>query len=84
MKLKKLVTSLRQRGIAMTEYLIILAVVAIAAITVVSLFGKQIKTVFMNATDGLQEGKNQTQGVTVTGKNTADTVEGGTKNGKVE
>ena len=32
-----------KRGIAMTEYLIILAIVAIAAILVVGLFGKQIK-----------------------------------------
>lgn len=83
MKLKKLVTSLRQRGIAMTEYLIILAVVAIAAITVVSLFGKQIKTVFINSGDALKDGKNQTEGVKFEGQNTADTVEGGTKKGKV-
>ena len=33
-------------GIAMTEYLIILGVVAVAAILVVGLFGKQIKSVF--------------------------------------
>jgi Flp pilus assembly pilin Flp len=33
-------------GIAMTEYLIILGVVAVAAILVVGLFGKQLKSVF--------------------------------------
>ena len=35
-----------RRGIAMTEYLIILAIVAVAAIAVVGLFGKQIKSTF--------------------------------------
>jgi Flp pilus assembly pilin Flp len=33
-------------AIAMTEYLIILGIVAIAAIAIVGLFGKQIKSVF--------------------------------------
>jgi Flp pilus assembly pilin Flp len=42
-----------RRGIAMTEYLIILAVVAIAAIAVVGLFGKQIKQVFTRSTGAL-------------------------------
>jgi Flp pilus assembly pilin Flp len=37
-------------GIAMTEYLIILAVVAVAAILVVGLFGQQIKNVFSKNT----------------------------------
>ena len=36
----------RKLGIAMTEYLIILGVVAVAAILVVGLFGKQVKSVF--------------------------------------
>ena len=39
-----------KRGIAMTEYLIILAIVAIAAILVVGLFGKQIKQAFTSQT----------------------------------
>lgn len=38
------------RGIAMTEYLIILAIVAIAAIAVVGIFGKQIKQAFTSST----------------------------------
>jgi len=43
----------RRRGIAMTEYLIILAIVAIAAILIVGLFGKQIKDVFYRSTSTL-------------------------------
>ena len=42
-----------RRGLAMTEYLIILAIVAIAAIAVVGLFGKQIKAVFVRSTGAL-------------------------------
>jgi Flp pilus assembly pilin Flp len=41
------------RGIAMTEYLIILGIVAIAAIAIVGLFGQQIKTVFARSTSTL-------------------------------
>jgi Flp pilus assembly pilin Flp len=41
-----LTTKSSRRGIAMTEYLIILAIVAIAAIAVIGLFGKQIKSTF--------------------------------------
>jgi Flp pilus assembly pilin Flp len=41
------------RGIAMTEYLIILAVVAVAAILIVGLFGQQIKNVFTENTSAL-------------------------------
>ena len=48
-----------RRGIAMTEYLIILGVVAIAAILVVGLFGKQIKSVFTRSNAALV---GQTQG----------------------
>jgi type IV pilus assembly protein PilA len=46
-----------RKGIAMTEYLIVLAVVAIAAITVTGLFGQSIKNMFSrtgNALDGTQ------------------------------
>jgi pilus assembly protein Flp/PilA len=41
------------RGIAMTEYLIILAIVAIAAIAVVGIFGKQIKSAFTSSTGAM-------------------------------
>ena len=37
-------------GIAMTEYLIILGIVAIAAIAIVGIFGKQIKQAFTSST----------------------------------
>ena len=43
----------RRRGIAMTEYLIILAIVAVAAIAVVGLFGKQIKSTFTRSNKAL-------------------------------
>jgi len=48
MKLNEIKTASRNSklGIAMTEYLIILGVVAVAAILVVGLFGKQVKSVF--------------------------------------
>ncbi len=48
-----------KRGIAMTEYLIILAVVAIACITAAGQFGGQIKQVFTAAGKSLQ-GKSAT------------------------
>jgi Flp pilus assembly pilin Flp len=47
MKLNAIKTGKNSKlGIAMTEYLIILGVVAVAAILVVGLFGKQVKSVF--------------------------------------
>jgi Flp pilus assembly pilin Flp len=50
----KIVTQKRAlHGIAMTEYLIILAVVAVAAILIVGLFGQQIKNVFSENTSAL-------------------------------
>jgi len=52
MKLSKK-NSKANRGIAMTEYLIILGIVAIAAIAVVSIFGNQIKDVFYRTTSTL-------------------------------
>jgi FtsZ-interacting cell division protein ZipA len=41
------------RAIAMTEYLIILAVVAIAAIVIVGLFGQEIKVTFAKITGSM-------------------------------
>ncbi len=52
MKLNAIAKSAR-RGIAMTEYLIMLAIVAIAAIAVIGLFGKQIKSTFTRTTQAL-------------------------------
>jgi Flp pilus assembly pilin Flp len=45
--------SIGRRAIAMTEYLIILAVVAIAAIAIVGLFGNEIKTTFAKITGSM-------------------------------
>jgi pilus assembly protein Flp/PilA len=56
--MKMLARRQNRSGIAMTEYLIILAVVAIAAILIVGLFGQQIKSVFAKSTgamSGVQE-----------------------------
>lgn len=36
----------KKRGQGMTEYIIIVALIAIAAIGIISIFGQQIKTVF--------------------------------------
>ena len=44
-----------ESGVAMTEYIIILVLVAIAAITVVSVFGSRIREMFTGATDALPE-----------------------------
>ena len=52
MKLSGLIRKTRW-GIAMTEYLIILGIVAIAAIAIVGLFGKQIKETFSRTTSAL-------------------------------
>jgi Flp pilus assembly pilin Flp len=52
MKISRLVRKTRW-GIAMTEYLIILGIVAIAAIAVIGLFGKQIKSVFTRSNQAL-------------------------------
>ena len=51
--MKMLVRRQNRSGIAMTEYLIILAVVAIAAILIVGLFGQQIKSVFSKSTGAM-------------------------------
>ena len=43
----------RSRGQGMTEYIIIVALIAIAAIGVITLFGDNIKALFGMAVDGL-------------------------------
>ena len=42
-----------ENGVAMTEYIIILALVAIASIVVVSVFGGKIRTMFNKANDAM-------------------------------
>ena len=51
--MKLITTKASRRGIAMTEYLIILAIVAVAAIAVVGLFGKQVKSAFTRSNKAL-------------------------------
>ena len=67
----------------MTEYLIILAVVAIACITIFALFGKQIKGTISNVIAAIQ-GKTTTQSAGDTkDKVTADTIPAATTSGTV-
>lgn len=60
----------------MTEYLIILAVVAIAAIVIVGMFGTQIKNVFSKSTSAMS---GQTNAVTDQGA--ASATAAGQRNG---
>ena len=46
-------TKAYRRGLAMTEYLILLAIVAIAAIVLISMFGKSVKTGFSRSIQAL-------------------------------
>jgi Flp pilus assembly pilin Flp len=43
----------RRRGQGMTEYIIIVALIAIAAIGVITLFGDNVRALFGEAADGL-------------------------------
>ena len=45
---------LRQRGQAMTEYIIIVALIAIAAIAVVTIFGDNIRALFASSAESLR------------------------------
>jgi Flp pilus assembly pilin Flp len=44
-----------KRGVAMTEYIIILVLVAISAIAVISIFGNNIRGLFANASNAIGE-----------------------------
>lgn len=60
-------------GIAMTEYLIILGIVAIAAIAIVGLFGKQIKNTFYRSTSTLGgTDANAANASTITGSSSSE------------
>ena len=52
MRLKSALNN-RQRGQGMTEYIIIVALIAIAAIGVVTVFGQDIRTLFGASTNAL-------------------------------
>jgi len=67
-----------RRGIAMTEYLIILAIVAIAAILIVGLFGQQIKNTFYRSTStlgGTDANKSGASAITGSAKTAAQSTE---------
>lgn len=73
---KVLSRSLRgKRGQGMTEYIIIVAVIAIGAILIVALFGQQIKTTFARITGTLggkdTQGKGAVQVMTKSGQEAA-------------
>ena len=62
--MRRLLKKLRrdQRGQGMTEYIIIVALIAIAAIGVVTLFGDNIRNLFAGASDSLAGKTNVTPG----------------------
>jgi Flp pilus assembly pilin Flp len=68
-KLRKLLR--RQSGQGMTEYVIIVALIAIAAIGVVTVFGDNIRALFGAATDSLA-GKDTATAQTATAGKKAD------------
>ena len=47
----------KRKGQGMTEYIIILALVAIALITVITIFGQDIKNIFASSTTAISKGK---------------------------
>ena len=64
----------RKSGQGMTEYIIIVAIIAIGAILIVGLFGQQIKEVF-SGMGGSLAGKDDTADqVTIEGKETKETM----------
>ncbi len=71
--MKLITTKSNRRGIAMTEYLIILAIVAVAAIAVVGLFGKQIKSAFTRSNEALV-GKVEAADTGTADKSKGDTI----------
>ncbi len=71
--MKLITTNSTKRGIAMTEYLIILAIVAVAAIAVVGLFGKQVKSAFTRSNSALV-GKVEAADTGTADKSKTDTI----------
>ncbi len=65
----------KNRGQGMTEYIIIVALIAIAAVAVVTAFGNNIRNLFGASTDvlaGAPKGTNNANSVTVGSKNLKD------------
>jgi pilus assembly protein Flp/PilA len=75
-RMRKLFRS--ESGQGMSEYLIIVALVAVAAIAIVSLFGNNIRTLFANSTNALAGQTANAQGSTasVTKKTLKDFSDG--------
>ena len=67
-----------ERGAAMAEYGLLLALVALAAIVVLAAFGDRISDVFQGADDSLKEGLDKANsggsGTTTTGTTTTGTT----------
>jgi len=81
MKLSGIIRKTRW-GIAMTEYLIILGIVAIAAIAIVSVFGSRIKNAFANSASAMAGTSRTSTGVSITStgtKNMGNFGEGASK-----
>ena len=58
-KLMKQLT--RKEGQGMTEYVIIICIVAIAVLLVVGVFGTNVRNLFLSANQSLQKGQAQSQ-----------------------
>jgi len=65
----------RQRGQGMTEYIIIVALVAIGAIAVVTVFGDNIRALFGTSANALTGDNHEIQGKQVTERDTGKTLE---------
>ncbi|MHB8420744.1 MAG: hypothetical protein ACYDCL_23550 [Myxococcales bacterium] len=55
-QISRKLSQLKKRGQGMTEYIIIVALIAIAAVGIVTVFGQNIRSLFGNATDVLAGG----------------------------
>ena len=73
--MKLISTKSTRRGIAMTEYLIILAIVAIACIAVVGLFGKQVKSTFTRSNQAMVGTVGKADTATATSSKTKTTAQ---------
>ena len=70
MKLRKFINKAKKRrkGQGMTEYIIIVALIAIAAIGVVTLFGNNLRRIFGTANDALAGEQDKQTGAKTTRK----------------
>lgn len=66
----------RKKGQGMTEYIIIVGLIALSAIVIVSLFGQQIKAGFASMTRSISGQASTTKTTAVTQANTEETQRG--------